>query len=185
LLSPNNSRLPAGFKFAIDNGAWSCFQQKLPFDTAGFVALCDLYGAAADFVVVPDIVAGGQESLDFSKQWLDRLQHFRLILLAVQDGMKPDDVGALLERYPNLGIFLGGSTEWKLRTLYGWGMVAHAMRCWFHVGRVNTARRMRLCQEAGATSVDGTSVSMYASTLPLLQAAQKQPSLLTPKAVSG
>ena len=34
-----------------------------------------------------------------------------------------------------------------------------------HVGRVNTARRIRLCAEAGVNSFDGTSATMYACTL--------------------
>jgi len=59
-------------------------------------------------------------------------------------------------------------------------MVAAERRRYFHVGRVNTARRIRLCAEAGADSFDGTSVSRYAQTLPLLESARQQPSLLAP-----
>lgn len=181
LLSPRDRRAPPpGLPFAIDNGAWSCFQQGLPFDDDGFTRLVETHGGAADFVVVPDKVCEGMRSLEFSLLWLERLRHIARPLLAVQDGMNAADVGAVLRRNPALGIFLGGSTEWKLRTMYGWGMVAHSQGCYYHVGRVNTAKRIRLCAEAGASSIDGTSGSRFSVSVPLLDAARRQPSLLNP-----
>jgi hypothetical protein len=185
LLSPINPHPPAGLPFAIDNGAWPCFTQNLPFDSDGFARLVDAHGAAADFVVVPDIVAGGMKSLEFSLSWLDRLRGIRLLLLPVQDGMNADDVGAVLRRHAGIGIFLGGSTEWKLHTMYGWGMVAHALGCYYHVGRVNSRRRIRLAHEAGADSVDGTAGTRYSVNVPKLDDATRQPSLLRPAIVGG
>ena len=73
-----------------------------------------------------------------------------------------------------VGIFLGGTTDWKLRTMMHWGKLAAEMRCYFHVGRVNTRRRIRMCIEAGADSCDGTSATKFVNTLPLLDAASKQ-----------
>lgn len=180
LLSPLNPKLPPGFRYAIDNGAFSCWQSNLPFDDEGFIRLAASHGPRADFVVIPDKVAAGKESLEFSRLWMPYLlPRIHNLLLAVQDGMTADDVGAFVRHY-QCGIFLGGSIEWKLKTLYPWGMVAHALGCYYHVGRVNTAKRIRLCAEAGADSVDGTSATMYACTVPLLDAARKQASLLTP-----
>jgi hypothetical protein len=180
LLTPKNPRLPPGLPFAIDNGAWSCFTQKEPFDSDGFTRLVNAHGERADFVVIPDIVCGGTRSLEFSLGWLERLRYLRKPLLALQDGMTAADVGAVLRREPKLGIFLGGSIEWKLATMYGWGTVAKAIGCWYHVGRVNTRRRIRLCAEAGATSIDGTSATMFSVNVPMLDAARRQPSLLVP-----
>jgi hypothetical protein len=180
LLTPKNPRLPAGFRFAIDNGAWSCFQQKVPFDSDGFMKLVETHGPAADFIVIPDIVCGGMASLEFSMGWLERLRHLRRLLLPVQDGMKAADIGAILRREPAIGIFLGGSTEWKLATMYGWGMTAAALGCYYHVARVNTRRRVRLAAEAGADSTDGTSATRFSVTVPMLDAAHRQPSLLVP-----
>lgn len=142
--------------------------------------LVDREGGYADFVVVPDIVAGGLDSLRLSLEWLPRLRALPRLLLPMQDGMEPSDVGPVLEKWPNVGLFLGGSTEWKLARMYGWGMVAHAYRRYYHIGRVNSARRIRLSAEAGADSFDGTSASMYSCTVPELDAARRQPSLLIP-----
>lgn len=179
LLSPKNPKLPPGFKFAIDNGAFSAWNSNEDFDGDGFMALVETHGAAADFVVIPDKVAS-RYSLDFSRSWIGHLRHLRNLLIAVQDGMDFEDVGAFIRHERVGGIFLGGSIEWKLKTMYQWGAVAKSLGCYFHVGRVNTARRIRLCAEAAANSFDGTSATMYSCTLPLLDSARKQPSLLTP-----
>ena len=181
LLTPDNPTVRTGLQYGIDNGAWKAHQQKTPFDAESFSTLVDRHGSMSDFVVVPDIVAGGNNSLDFSLSWLPGLvARAPYLLLPVQDGMDSRDVERVLSAYPRLGIFLGGSTEYKLATMYDWGIVASSMNRWFHVGRVNTARRVRLCAEAGATSFDGTSATMFSCTLPLLEATRQQPSLLTP-----
>lgn len=180
LLSPDHPTQRDGVRFAIDNGAWSAFQRKEEFDGDGFKGLIERAGGAADFVIVPDIVAGGMQSLDFSRSWLPYLRPIRKLLLPVQDGMDVQAVGSLLSGWPGLGIFLGGSTDYKLRTMYAWGMVAHSRDRYFHVGRVNSIRRVRLAHEAGADSTDGSSAAIYADKIARLSPAGRQPSLLTP-----
>ena len=130
-------------------------------------------GRDADWTVIPDIVAGGQPSLDLSLRWMRRvLDETGRGMLAVQDGMGADDVRDLIG--PRVGVFVGGSTEWKLRTMAAWGALARERGAWCHVARVNSARRIRLCRLAGADSFDGTSASRYAKTLPLLDSANRQ-----------
>lgn len=156
--------------YALDNGAWSAFQQGRPFDELAFGRALDLVGERADWVVLPDIVAGGMESLEFSLKWLDRLRAFpTTLLLAVQDGMCPDDVREYLN--PAVGIFVGGSTEWKLETMEAWALLARRRNCYMHVGRVNSAKRIAMCAAAGAHSFDGTSVTQFPCTLGRLDAA--------------
>lgn len=55
-----------GFGYALDNGAWSAFQRGQSFDELAFRRALDMLGAGADFVVVPDIVCGGEASLELS-----------------------------------------------------------------------------------------------------------------------
>jgi hypothetical protein len=185
LLTPDNPKPRPGLKYGIDNGAWGAFKQARPFDDKAFIDLIESAGSQADFVIMPDIVAGGMESLKFSMSWLPRLRHFRSLLLPVQDGMDVPAVARELRLTQRIGIFLGGTTEWKLKTMYGWGMLAAAMDRHYHVGRVNTRRRIRLAAESGATSFDGTSATMFSCTLPMLEAARQQPSLLTPALLAG
>lgn len=181
LLTPDNPTPRPHLKHGIDNGAWWAHRNAKPFREAPFESLVERHGASSDFVVIPDIVAGGMDSLNFSLKWIPRLLHLKKILLPVQDGMDIFSVVDVLHRFSNVGIFLGGSTEWKLKTMFQWGVVAATVKRHYHVGRVNTMRRIRLAAEAGADSFDGTSATMFSCTLPMLEAARQQPSLLAPQ----
>lgn len=152
-----------GMAYALDNGAWSDFQSGRAFDEDAFDQLLAKLGAAADWAVLPDIVAGGLASLELSLRWSNRvLSACPLALLAVQDGMSEADIAPFVGA--SIGVFLGGSTEWKLATMERWGAFCAARRLHYHVARVNTRGRMRLAIAAGATSVDGSSPSRYAKT---------------------
>lgn len=169
-----------GFPYGLDNGAWSDFQAGRGFDEGTFETLIDKMGAGADWIVLPDIVAGGLESLALSKRWMNRvLSVCPLVLIAVQDGMEHADLAPLVG--PNVGIFLGGSTEWKLKRMLDWGRFCAEAGCYYHVARVNTITRIRRAAAAGAHSIDGSSVSRYAVTLPALDFARRQGDLLDPR----
>jgi hypothetical protein len=166
-------------RIAADNGAWSDYQQGRAFDADAyerFLGWLQQQPLVADWLVLPDIVAGGHESLDLSVRYLNRcLSVAPLVLIAVQDGMEPDDLVPFVSQ--RVGIFLGGSTEWKLAKMIQWGAFCGEHNLHFHVARVNTARRMALAVAAGAASIDGSSASRYAVTLPLLDLASRQLSL--------
>lgn len=166
-----------GFPYALDNGAWTAFQQGRAFDDSLFVSALRKMGRSADWTVLPDIVQGGSASLEMSLRWMRQvLDESPRALLAVQDGMALDDVRAIVGG--RIGIFVGGSTEWKERTMPEWCELARSRECWAHIGRVNTIRRIVLCGAAGATSFDGTSASRFAKTLPKLDGARRQMSFL-------
>lgn len=157
-------------------GAWHSYCAKQPFDEAAFLTAYAKFGRTADFVVLPDIVAGGMSSLKFSLEWQTHLGiPLGLQLLAVQDGMSPGAIAPLLG--PGLGIFIGGTTEWKESSMLDWGICARERGAYLHVGRVNSIRRINLCAAAGAHSFDGSSVSRFAVTLPKLENARQQKDL--------
>lgn len=172
LLSPLGRLQPYDFRFALDNGAWAAFQRGQSIDLNRFEYAVERFGGAADWVVAPDIVAGGLRSLELTEEWLHRLRFLRLILVAVQDGMTPADVAPLMR--PGIGIFLGGSTPWKLATMQQWGDWAASLGAYYHVARVNSALRIRHALRASAHSIDGSSVTRYAVNLPRLDAARRQ-----------
>jgi hypothetical protein len=109
-------------------------------------------GIVPDFVVVPDIVAGGLASLEWSAFWRSTVPTEFAAYLAVQDGMTEADVAPELHRYH--GIFVGGSLAWKLATGAAWAKLARrrGLRC--HIGRVGTAERVQWARAIGATSID-------------------------------
>jgi hypothetical protein len=172
-LTPFSHDPPGPTRFALDNGAWSAFQNKCDFDSSAFEVAVKKHGSTADFIVLPDIVAGGLDSLEFSASWLCRLSGVAPLYLAVQDGMTSDDVrGFGVERIA--GLFVGGSTEWKLDSLKWWGEFAQESNKRLHVARVNTRRRIRLSHLAGAHSFDGTSVTRFACNIHHLDAERRQ-----------
>lgn len=162
-----------GFPYALDNGAWWAHQAGKPFDEAAFLRAYELLGAGADFVVLPDIVAGGLRSLEVSVSWIGRLGG--MLMLPVQDGMTAADVAPHI--CDRVGIFVGGTTEWKEGTMAMWGRCARSRGAKMHVGRVNTVRRVALCAAAGADSFDGSGPSRFQVELRRLDNARRQPDL--------
>lgn len=171
LVSARGALRPEGFRYALDNGAWTAFQRGEPFDVPAFERAVDLLGEGADWIVVPDVVGDRDRTLASSEAWLPKLEGHRL-LVAVQDGMVAADVRPWLG--PTCGIFLGGGSAWKERTAREWGALARERGCVFHVGRVNSIRRISICAEAGAHSFDGTSATRFALMLPRLDRAVRQ-----------
>lgn len=152
--------------FALDNGAYGCFQRGESFNWDSFNAMVNKLGDRAAWVVAPDIVAGGLESLRMSITWRANWDRCP-VLLAVQDGMTADDVAPYLNK--NTGIAVGGSTEFKIKTLPIWSRLTCLNGSYLHVLRVNTRRRLTACALAGADSVDGTSASIYSVNAPKLR----------------
>ena len=146
---------------ALDNGAYQCWRRGFPFQADRFRrTLTSAYtaGLRLDFVVAPDIVAGGLRSLEFSLRWAQgELLGTSHLALAVQDGMtiedlRHNDVPAWFSH-----IFIGGTVEWKWQTGPMWVDYAHhaGMQC--HMGRVGTLENLRRAQAMGIDSVDSTS----------------------------
>jgi hypothetical protein len=167
-----------------DNGAWTDFIAAREFDGERFELFLEWVETQAicpRFIVLLDIVAGGLKSLDLSRRYMNRCGAIcPLILIAVQDGMETEDLAPLVG--PSVGIFLGGSTEWKLAQMSLWGRFCAERGIYYHVARVNTLRRIRMAHAAGAHSIDGTSASRYAVTLPMLDRGIRQPDLFSPRA---
>lgn len=116
-------------------------------------------GLAPDFIVVPDLVAQGVESLAWSALHRRDVAEGSPAYLAVQDGMTPDDVRAALERsalddLPYAGLFVGGTSAWKLATSATWRDLATALRLSLHVGRCGTPTKVRWARDLGADSID-------------------------------
>jgi hypothetical protein len=67
--------------------------------------------------------------------------------VAVQDGMQESDLAHVVGR--NVGLFLGGSTEWKLGIMATWGKFCQRHGI-YPVARVNTERRVWIAVAVGS-----------------------------------
>lgn len=144
--------------FAYDNGAFRDFTAGKAFDFnrwARDLRFMNYRDMRPDFVVVPDKVAAGAESLRVSLDWVDWIPtELGPRYLVVQDGMSEADVAAVIGHFE--GIFVGGSTEWKLETAGAWARLAHRNDRPIHIGRVGTPDRARWAKRIGADSIDST-----------------------------
>jgi hypothetical protein len=175
LCSPTGELRSEGFPYGLDNGAWTYHQKGVSFNVDKYLRAVDRMGRRADWIVMPDRVADAAATLELVDEWWPRLRGAGLLLLALQDGMRESDVDARLR--PGVGLFLGGSDDYKEQSARHWGAFARARSLYFHVGRVNTVRRISIMQEAGAHSVDGKSAAMFAVNTPRLTHAGAQGAL--------
>jgi hypothetical protein len=161
MLSPGGCTDPKHFAyFAIDNGAYSAFVQGKEWDGSAYEKYLDklLTKGTPDFIVTPDKVAKGKESLLFSVVWAQMIRSKYPDLnqyLAVQDGMTVEDVEPYLEMFN--GIFVGGTLDWKYETAEKWVELAHRHGLPCHIGRVGTKNKIRWAMTIGADSIDSSS----------------------------
>lgn len=171
-----------GFSNVVgDNGAWADFQAGRQFDEDGYHRFLDwIEPHRPRWLVLPDIVAGGLLSLDLSVRYLNRCAAVApLLLIAVQDGMTEAHLAPFVGA--SVGVFLGGSTSWKLETALQWGAFCADRGAYYHFARANSIKRIALAAAAGAHSFDGSSASRYAVTTPKLTFAAQQPDLWSPR----
>jgi hypothetical protein len=163
LISPRSGNsierfIQAGRPWAADNDAF------LAWDEKRFEMMLDRIRRASSpplWVACPDVVADARATLDRFEVWFPRMSDLPVAIVA-QNGLEDLDVP-----WSQLaGLFIGGCTDWKL----SWAaadLVSEANRrgIWTHMGRVNTARRIRHAFTIGCKSFDGTGWSMYPDTL--------------------
>lgn len=139
----------------FDNGAFGDWKAGRPFQPEPFLADIDAIYRSIDrpeFIVLPDIVAGGSASLEYSSRWIHRLRGLAPLYLAVQDGMTEDEVAPLFRHVA--GIFVGGTLRWKVRTGEAWASFARQQDRVCHIGRCGSARRVRWARRIEADSID-------------------------------
>lgn len=151
LLGPGGWRAPKEWlPYAIDNGRFIATTQGKEWSEAAFLKMLE---AATDtfsplWVVVPDVVGDRDGTLREWDKWAPRMAQYGFPLaMAVQDGMAARDVPSEASV-----VFVGGTTEWKRRTLWRWCDEFERV----HIGRINTEKWLWVCHEAGAESCDGT-----------------------------
>lgn len=149
-----------GIRWFLDNGAFHSWKNGKPFDADAFrntLWKLEKCISTPDFIVCPDIVCGGVESLRFSEKWLSEIPGGYPVYLAVQDGMSFDFVDEYIGLFD--GVFVGGSVSWKWENLESWVGFAHARGMHCHVGRVGKFRDIIRTKNAGADSIDSSTIT--------------------------
>lgn len=170
-------RIPPRGRWAFDNGAYIDWTHGKPFDNEQYLSRIRRIEELPDerlpdWCVCPDMV-GTAMSLPYSLEWRAVLAGYTRRLkwyLALQDHFHPQDVDHALSLEHFDGLFIGGTTRWKLGTSMAWVEFGHKRGFPVHVARVNGPRRLQWAVNIGADSVDGTGwVHAGAKWLPYLQ----------------
>lgn len=147
--------------WGFDNGAWSSFSKGTPWDEQKFLkrltqAQKQWTPHTCIVAAVPDIVQGGNESLRFSLDWIERLNETACEFpwfLVVQDGMDSRAVKHNIHKFR--GLFLGGSDKFKKSAPY-WCDVAHYHNKLFHWGRCGSINALRAAIRIDTDSLDSS-----------------------------
>lgn len=154
LITPLTRYRNAGGVFAIDNGAFS------KFDQAAFHALLGRDSEHHErclWVAVPDVVGSARRTLEIWRHRRELAAGWPLALVA-QDGIEDLDIpwGEMA------AVFIGGRDPWKdSQAALDVVRCAKVLGKHVHVGRVNTPKRYKLFAAAGADTCDGSGVAMY------------------------
>lgn len=146
---------PRRLPWALDNGAFADHRKGRPVNVERLLTVARKASARQrpDFVVAPDVIAGGRSSLRLSLRWRDAIADLGLpVALVVQDGMSRKDVEPHLDKFDVL--FVGGTLKWKIRTGASWATLARELGKSCHVGRVGTRKRVMWSKRIGANSID-------------------------------
>lgn len=152
LFGPGTQRGPVpGFEYAFDNNRFGAWKNGTEWSMGAWLKLLD-WGVKNQqkprWALVPDVVTDRNATLREWSRYRDFVADRGFSLaFAVQDGMTALDV----PRDADV-VFVGGSTEWKWRTMRGWCSDFPRV----HVGRVNTYKLLYKCHDAGAEGTDGT-----------------------------
>jgi hypothetical protein len=154
LLTPLTRYSNAGGVFAIDNGAYSGFNDRA---FASLLKREEGNRSNCIFVTCVDIVGNARRTLELWK-YRHNFLHGWPKAFVVQDGMEDLEIpwGELS------AVFIGGNDPWKdSKAAQDIARTSIVLGIHCHVGRVNTLKRFKLYAEIGANTCDGSGVAMY------------------------
>lgn len=148
---------PRRVPWFFDNGAFVDWRAGVPWDEEAYCQdLTELRAhplCRPDFLVAPDIVAGGAASLARSREWLEDLRELGPVYLAVQNGMPLE--AATVAGFD--GIFIGGDNDFKREAAAACVLLGRELGLPVHLGRAGTGRKVRWARDLGVSSIDSTS----------------------------
>jgi hypothetical protein len=144
--------------WAIDNGCFSRFAE------GEWRAMLDEARGMQDdqpvFVTLPDVVCSARRTAELFPHFLDATKGLRRAIV-LQNGIE----GIAIPWSEIDAVFVGGDNDFKVSPVAKQACTAaKILGRWVHVGRVNTAARVRDWMGL-ADSIDGSGISRYTDTL--------------------
>ena len=161
MLVDRKVNLYPGEIWAWDNGAYrdwqsGCNMRGPDYESLILSRIERVYDLGKPYLaVLPDLVGKGNESLEYSLSWFDKLPEEWPWYLALQDGMDPGLVIGAIGTCPIQGFFLGGTDEFKKEAEL-WCIRAHHLKLYFHYGRAGTLGKIIHAKMIGADSLDSS-----------------------------
>lgn len=150
-----------GRDLIIDAATWAAYQQQRDWDEAAYKRMLPrLPWGDVRGLILPDVVMDAAATEARSEAWYAELKGAAPLLYAVQQGYDPDTVKKWLRR--GCGIFIGGDRDFKISAAPELCRMAGGAPV--HMGRVNSAVRLRAALSAGCTSTDGASPVRFPPT---------------------
>lgn len=156
LFSPGGQRGPwPWFKYALDNGAFSAWDQKQnlwieeDWDLDAWrklVRWAQTQTQPPEWAIVPDWIGCGARTIERWHKFKNEIPFPKAI--AVQNGMTAK---AVRDLSPDV-VCVGGTTEWKWDTVEMWAKEFPRV----HVLRVNAPSKLDYLEQLGVESCDGT-----------------------------
>lgn len=156
--------------YGLDNGAFIAHKKKEFFPHDKFFKMVKSWGCGADFIVIPDIVENAKQTISISWLYISQLVKMgfgKKLLFCYQDGMNASHLHPYIAQ--GIGIFIGGSTEAKMKAIPWISSLCRKFGVWCHVGRVNTMNRVQRCIDYGCSSFDGSGWTMFPNTFTRIQ----------------
>lgn len=160
--------------YGIDNGAYIDHKRGCAFDERSFMRLCERWGSSADWIAIPDVVGSAVATWALARKWIPILRDMGLgdrLLFVWQDGCPYEDLHHFITE--GIGVFIGGTTQGKLKAIPYISWMCRRFGVWCHVGRVNTMGRVRMCIDHGVNSFDGSGWSRFPSMFKILKEIEK------------
>lgn len=160
LLTPLTRRAWRGKRYGIDNGAFSCFDERTFFS---LLKRMEPHKEHCLFVACPDVPTSAMRTRELFRHYATKLGYSRElggwpIAYVAQNGQEYVEIPWA----ECAAVFIGGDDAFKLgREVESIIRVAKTLGKWVHVGRVNTPGRLDKFAALGVDSIDGTGISRY------------------------
>lgn len=151
-------------QWAADNGAFGSFLRGEPFKFGKWMDWLARQPRTSLFAVVPDVVEDHVGTLDLWHEWAPLVRDLgHRPAFALQNGVSARTVPADAD-----ALFIGGDDAFKEGPTARAICWEYGSRCWLHMGRVNTWRRLKIAAHFRCDSVDGTYLKWPDANLHLL-----------------